>query len=227
MWAFYPVRPLFPSGPTSPRHKVKRGKTTVEVARFPALDSAPCYLTNTVSQSTLTYMLLGPAWVHWSAQLVGCPVAGEFSLSCALPTSICPRGNAEPPALSIWGSWVLVLCAAGIVLLGPVAPEGNRAQPPLSRDGPSNWLASLKNPESCALQLFMEIGPWFEVCFPRGTLPLTVILGIWRLHCPLLRFYPISLLSTFPSGKNLAQIFKVPASSGMGFPVLEAFASPL
>ena len=38
---------------------------------------------------------------------------------------------------------------------------------------------------------------------------------------------PISLLSTFPSGKNPVWIFKVPASPWLGFPVLEAFATCL
>ena len=39
---------------------------------------------------------------------------------------------------------------------------------------------------------------------------------------PLQKFCLISLLSAFPSWKNLVWIFKVPASPGLGFPVLEA-----
>ena len=44
---------------------------------------------------------------------------------------------------------------------------------------------------------------------------------------PLLRFCPSSLLSAFLSRMNPVQIFEAPASPGLGFPVLEAFAAAL
>ena len=48
-----------------------------------------------------------------------------------------------------------------------------------------------------------------------------------EVSLPILRFCPVSLLSTFPLGKKPVQIFKVPAYPGLGSPVLEALATLL
>ena len=46
VWAVYPVRPLLPRGPISPRCKVKRREKKMVAARFPALESSSLQVTN-------------------------------------------------------------------------------------------------------------------------------------------------------------------------------------
>ena len=78
-------------------------------------------------------------------------------------------------------------------------------------------------PRPDAPQLFTELRPQSVGYSPRA--PSSVSdLGTWRLHCHSLPWLSLSsLLSTFPSRKNPMQIFKVPPSLGLGFPILEAF----
>lgn len=85
-------------------------------------------------------------------------------------------------------------------LLLPNAPQAKRSSP-LPRLAHSLWCTFPQGPSSHSD---------LENC---------------RLHCPsCLPFCLISLLSTFPSGNNPGQIFKVCSSPGLGFPVPEALA---
>ena len=111
------------------------------------------------------------------------------------------------------------------MLPGYVAPEGSRAQTPQSGASLPNRLASPKCPAGCLLLPFTEIGPQFVVHVPIGAPSSTSDFRKLEPSLPLLRFFLISLLSAFSSGKNLVQIFKVPASLGLGFPVAEALTA--
>ena len=90
--AVYPVRPLFPGSAFPPGTR----KTTREVARIPALESAPC--TNCRSLPVFLGFFLG--WCGCS-DLTACrgQVSGKSSLSCALPAFACPRGVQDRGAL--------------------------------------------------------------------------------------------------------------------------------
>ena len=98
-------------------------------------------------------------------------------------------------------------CAAGIVLPGPRSPLRAELLPESQPE-------LLPRPP-CALQPFTEIsrGVW-------GALPLLVNLGTGGSTAPpgILPELPVS---AFLSGK----IGKVPASLGLGFPVLEVLAT--
>ena len=62
--AVYPMRPLFPGGPSSPRHRVKQGgKTTKVAARSPSLESATHRNYHSLSVRT-GLGAPGAAWVH-------------------------------------------------------------------------------------------------------------------------------------------------------------------
>ena len=95
------------------------------------------------------------------------PAAGEFSLSCALPTYACPRGNGGLPAF----------------LLGHPGIQG-----PVPLDLCSQGCLSLREavhaPEGCVLQPFTDIRPWFVLSFSLRAPLLIVTPGILRLHCP-------------------------------------------
>ena len=153
--------------------------------------------------------------------------AGASSLCCALPDSACPSGSAGLPALSAWAPWDR----------GPVLLEPGSQVPPLPKRkghshlclapaGLTNWLLT-NAPEGFGPPGLYRYGT--SVCSelsPRRTFSNRNS-GNLEASLPLLGFCPISLLSTFPSGKNPGQIFKVPTSPGLSFPVLEALAAPL
>ena len=76
--------------------------------------------------------------------------------------------------------------------------------------------------EGCGTPAFYYIRPRFVVSFPQGAPCLIVMAGILRLHWPSCNSarFPCK---HFSIRKNPAQIFKVPAFPGLGFPVREAF----
>ena len=99
--------------------------TTLAGASSPALESAPT-VTTVVSQSTLSWMLLGQGALICTAW--GCPVAGESLLSCALPASTCPKEHRilgcvpQRPGIRDLCCWN---CTPGVAV-----PEGSRTQTP-------------------------------------------------------------------------------------------------
>ena len=152
------MRSLFPRGPASPRHKVKqRGKTTMAVAIFPALESSSPQVTNySLPVHTGLDAPEGRCRCTDLHSLWGCPVAGEFSLYCALPPSAYPMRNVWLLVLSTWVPWDPRHCATGPGLPGTTSPEGNGAQLPLLGISLPNQLASPKYPR----------GPWHSSPLP-------------------------------------------------------------
>ena len=108
--------------PSQAQGKTRR-KTPMEVARIPALESAPC--TNCHSLPVFLGFFLG--WCGCN-DLTACrgQVSGESSLSCALPAFACPRGVQDHGAL---GSGALCCWDPGP---SGRASEGSRAQTPPS-----------------------------------------------------------------------------------------------
>ena len=181
----------------------------------------------------------GQALVHQSAKLAGRSVAGDFSLSCALPASSWPRGSAGSLALSTWPPWDPGPCAAGPALPGTSSPKGNGVQPPTSVANSrvksalelaclSDWVLPSALRAACSSHIWiLDIGLRFVVSFGPGNPSSYCDSGNLEASLPLLGFCPISLLSTFPSGKTPVRIFKVPASPGLGFLALAAFTARL
>ena len=210
--AIYPVRPLVPGGPTSTRQRVTPGGTTLAVASSPAVESAPAVTTTALS---LQRPGCSPGGVRRSAQL-------GPALRQELPR--CPVSSLPPPVPGggerrILGCVPRALgsgaCAAGIMLLGPGLPKA-AGHSPLHPEPPPELLPRPRRP--CAPALYHAL--------PRDTSSVSDP-GNLGASLPLLWFCPGSLLSAFPSGKNLVQIFQIPASPGRDFPVLEALAPPL
>ena len=167
------------------------------------------------SQSTLAWMLLGVVLVctGWGRPAL----AGESSLSCALPTSANPGVSA--------GSWAVsarrpgIPCAAGIAagprLLKAAGRSPLRQEPRLSFSrGPSGGAAALPRACRCVQALPRAHLPHLPVGAPGGL----------EAPPPLLRFCPVSLLSALLSRKNPVPSFRLPASPGPGSPVAEALA---
>ena len=76
------------------------------------------------------------------------------------------------------------------------------------------------------LQPFTELGPQSVVLHSSpGCTSSISDPGNLEAPLPLLWFCWVSLLSAFPSGKNLVWIFKVPDSPGLGFPVVQSFTA--
>ena len=152
--AVYPVRSLFPRGPASPMCKVKQRRKKMVAAGFPALESSSPRVPNHSLPVHTGLDAPGRRCRCTVLQFAGCPAAGEFSISCALPTSTYPRRNEGLPALSTSASSVPGPCAAGPMLPRTASSEGNRGQPPpsvaglyckvCSRAGLHTWWASPK-----------------------------------------------------------------------------------
>ena len=145
---------------------------------------------------------------------LGAPSSRRALIALGLPCLHCPGGT-QDPGLCALGSGACWNRAPGLQLpkaarhsllgleLPPdlLRPHGARA-PALHRDRPA--MCSMLSP-GCTSSISDS---------RKLEAPL-----------PILRSCQISLLSTFPSRKNPVQIFKVPASPGLSFPVLEAFAA--
>ena len=153
---------------------------------------------------------------------VGAPSSRRVLAVLSPPCLHLSRGEHRIPAVSTWspGTWGPVLL--GTVLPATVSPAGNRAQPPPPRGGPPNPVVSLKCPRG--LWCSALYGCQTTVCsaFPPDALLLCDSQNL-EASLPFLRFCPISLLSTFPTEKIPAWIFKVPTSPGLGFHAPEAF----
>ena len=185
------------------------------MASSPALESAAA-VTTTVSQSTQSWMLWGGGADLHSLGVPGCwkalPLLGPPHLTC--PGGAQDRWR-HPPL-----PWDPGACAAGWCLRG-AAPQGSRALPPPPR------AAARAAPEASqgAAPALYRAGPhgvWRDL--PQGTSSVSDP-GKWEAPLPLLRFCPSSLVRAFLSRKNPVKIFKVPASPGLGFTVLEAFTT--
>lgn len=79
----------------------------------------------------------------------------------------------------------------------------------------------------CPLLSFTKIGPQCVVWFPPDTPPLLVTWENWGLHCPSWGFSGAPCWALFHLGKIWYRFFTIPASPGMGVPVLEAFPQVL
>ena len=144
-----------------------------------------------------------------------CPVQSPPLL---VPGQVQDHGLCPPSAL------VSGACAAGIRLPGLCLPKvaGHRLfflDPlPAHLASPEALLGACSSPlPRSAFSVWCALS--------RGSTSSISDSGTLVAPLPLLQFCPISLLSTFQSGKNSAQIFKIPASPGLGSPVLEAFTT--
>ena len=77
-----------------------------------------------------------------------------------------------------------------------------------------------QGPSGCIRQPFRELARGVWRALPRGTLPLLVIPGTWGLHCS--SWDPARVPCERLSSRKIG---KVPASPGLGFPVLGALAA--
>ena len=147
--AVYPLRPLSPGGPASPRHSEIQGGTTILMAaRSPALESDPA-LTTPVSQTALAWTLRG--WSEWAdLHSLGVPSGRRF-LTVLCPICLCLSGGGECRIRGCVCSvpWdpgsVLLECCAGARARKqqgtdslPGAPAGSRLQP-FTRSAHSPW----------------------------------------------------------------------------------------
>ena len=150
----------------------------------------------------------------------GCPAAGVSSLSCAPLTSACPRGKRR-----ILGCVPLVPWDQGPALLElcsqSAAPKAAGCSP-LHSEPPSELLPRPCQWRSSPLPSWT---PRCVACSPPVHPSSVSDPGRLEAPLPLLQFCLSSLQSAFLSGKNPVAICKVPASPGLGFPVLEAFAA--
>ena len=179
------------------------------VASSSAQESAPA-ITTTVSQSAEAWMLQGQGeliCIAWGRSVAGVPL-----LSCVLPDSASPKGSAGSWAVSP-GALGSGACTTGIVLLELCSPLRAELLSELL-PGPAGHMRGMH----WSLLGSLARGVWHAL--PWGTLPLLVTSGTSGLHCP--SWDPVRVpVSTFLSGK----IGKVPASLGLGFPVLEALTA--
>ena len=207
------MRPLFPG---SPAPSQAQGDTRRDTTGGGQLSSSGVSSHNNYNSLPVRTGLDALDARVLTCTALGALMARVFSLTCALPAFACPWGSA--------GSWTVSpsslgsgACAAGIMLPGSQL---------LKAAGCSACLTSRLLLEALLgmLQPFTELGPQSVAHSPPGR---TSVSDSGRMEAPLalLQFCPSSLLSTFLSGKNLAQIFKVPASPGLGFPILEAFTT--
>ena len=165
MGAVYPVRHLFPGSPapsqtqgdTSRDNHTSRGQlSSFGVSSHSNYGSLPVC---TGLGAPCTGALICTAW--------GCPEAGDSSLSCVLPTSVCPGAIAGCWAVSL-GTLGSEAYTPGIVLPG----HGSRRQQGTASSAWSPHLTPSFNPRPCrGLQPFTEIsrGVW-------GALPLAHLL---------------------------------------------------
>ena len=175
--AGYPVRPLFPDGPTpSQAHGVTRRNNTTGGSQLssPGVSSRSNHRS---SLSTLAWMLPGCRGALTCTAL-GRPGAGASSLSCVHlpPPPPVPGGSGLcPPAPWAPGPALLELRSRG------AAPEGSRCSPLRLEPPPDPRLLPKAPP--VRLQPFTMLGPRCAVRSPRGAPPLLVTLGDWRLPC--------------------------------------------
>ena len=203
--AVYPLRSLFPGGPakTQAQGDTRRNNHTGSGQLSSSGISSPSNYCS--SQSALAWML---GW-GWGGGLIctawGRLAAGASSLSVFSPLPPVPGGMQDlelcPPAPWFLGPVLLKLHSLGPSSRSPLCPE---PLPELPR--PCRVLSS---PLLC-----LACSVWFTL--PQHTSSVSDP-GRVEAPLPLLRFCLVSLLSMFPSGKNLVRIFKVPPSLGLGF----------
>ena len=182
-------------------------------------------------------MLLGAGTVALICTDCGVPHGRRVLATCALPTSAWSRGIRGKPDFLPWRPRM-----EGTEPLDP----WSQGSPPLKGTEDSHLcllpgssvkaaleLACVTNvlspnaPECCCAPALYQY--WTQICgeLSPGYPSSYSDSGNLDASLPLLQFWPISLLSTYLSGKTQAQIFKVLASPGLAFCVLEAFTTLL